>query len=52
LEDSDQKQNTDIQLIGQEMKHITVALTEAGIEAKNNQRLLHKIATKLDVDVQ
>jgi hypothetical protein len=52
LEDSDQKQNTDIQLIGQEMQHITVALTEAGIEAKNNQRLLHKIAVKLDVDVQ
>ena len=52
LEDSDQGQSIDIQLIGQEMKHITVALTEAGIEAKNNQRLLHKIATKLDVDVQ
>lgn len=52
LEQSDQKQNTDIQLIGQEMQHITVALTEAGIEAKNNQKLLHKIAVKLDVDTQ
>jgi 5-bromo-4-chloroindolyl phosphate hydrolysis protein len=52
LEQSDQKQNTDIQLIGQEIKYITVVLKEAGIEAKNNQKLLHKIAVKLDVDVQ
>lgn len=52
LEQSDQKQNTDIQLIGQEIKHITVVLKEAGLEVKNNQKLLHKIAAKLDVDVQ
>lgn len=52
LEQSDQKQNTDIQLIGREIQHITVALTKAGIETKNNQKLLHKIAVKLDVDVQ
>lgn len=52
LEQSDQEQNTEIQLIGQEMQHIAIALTKAGIETKNNQKLLHKIAVKLDVDVQ
>jgi len=52
LEDSDQKQSTDIQLIGQDMQYITVALKEARLEVENNQKLLHKIAVKLDVDTQ
>lgn len=51
LESSDKTQDTNVLLIRQEISHLSDEVAKAAISNERNNRLLMRIANKLDVDI-
>tara|TARA_R110002167_G_scaffold92747_3_gene248986 strand:- start:515 stop:832 length:318 start_codon:yes stop_codon:yes gene_type:complete len=51
LEASDKTQDTNVLLIRQEITHLSQEVAKAAISTERNNRLLNRIANKLDVEM-